>query len=128
MSDLGGGTFWSALIGSNAVTGALAYLLPAFVTRKKDVGDQAMGLIIELRSELNEVKAEQARCHRETTELRQISVRNDLVIRLVVPELQRVSPYSTALAQARGVLGAAFPIDLNTPPDMTETLQGMDQP
>jgi hypothetical protein len=52
-------------------------------------------------------------------------MRNDIVIRLVVPELNRVSPYSTALMQARDLLGAAFPTPYEVPPDMQAALDSL---
>ena len=45
-----------------------------------------------------------------------------MVIGYVVPALHSHDPKSPALTQAAKILGDAFPIDLNTPKDMTETL------
>lgn len=45
-----------------------------------------------------------------------------LALSYVVPALHAHDPKSPALAQAAKILGDAFPIDLNTPKDMTDTL------
>jgi len=117
VSDLGG-TFWGLLLGSNATVA----FITGMVARKKDAGDQANDFTRNLMDRLEKVEIGHAKCEVETGELRTICTRNDLVIRLVVPELQRVSPYSTALAQARDLLGSAFPVPLDTPADMKAAL------
>lgn len=40
----------------------------------------------------------------------------------VVPALHAIDPHNPALTAVAKILGSAFPIDLNTPPDMTDTL------
>jgi hypothetical protein len=45
-----------------------------------------------------------------------------LAFSFVVPALQAHDPQSPALRQAAKILGDAFPIDLDTPADMTATL------
>ena len=120
------GSFWTILLGSNAVTGSLAYLIPAIVTRKKDAGDLASDLLAQCIADIATLKADNARCQTETALLRELVTRNDIVIRLVVPELHRVSPYSAALAQARDLLGPAFPVPTDTPADMAAVLHAID--
>jgi len=45
-----------------------------------------------------------------------------LALSYVVPALHAYDPKSPALRQAAKILGDSFPIDLNTPKDMTDTL------
>lgn len=114
MADMGG-AFWAMILGSNVVTGTLAYLVPAIVARKRDAGDLASDLLEQCIADIATLKADNLRCQSETAELKSMATRNDIVIRLVVPELHRVSPYSTALSQARDLLGAAFPVPTGVP-------------
>lgn len=115
------------LMGGNTIISAtLGWAIPAMVTRKKDAGDQANDLIGRLSVRLEAVEKGHETCQKETAALRAISVRNDIVIRLVVPELQRVAPYSSSLQQARDLLGAAFPVSIETPADMLDMLDKID--
>jgi hypothetical protein len=50
-----------------------------------------------------------------------------LVIGYVVPALHAHDPASPALKAAAQILGDAYPVDLSTPQDMTDTLKRMDQ-
>ena len=115
------------LLGGNTIiSAALGYFVPAMVTRKKDAGELATDLLSQALERIDKLEADSARCQQQTGELRVIITRNDLVIRLVVPELQRVAPYSTSLLQARDLLGAAFPVSADVPDDMAATLRTID--
>jgi hypothetical protein len=60
---------------------------------------------VEMRAELNDTRA---------------------AVMILAQEVSANNPHSTALQLARRLLKGRFPIDLNTPPDMTETLRKID--
>lgn len=127
MADGAGLSAWWIGGGSGLAGAVLSYFVPAFVSRKKDAGDLASDLLTQCVEDIRSLKLENAHCREETTGLRIICARNDLVLRLTLPELHRVSPYSSALQQARDVLGETFPVRLDTPPDMLAKLKEMDK-
>lgn len=125
MSDMGG-SFWTAFLGSNAVTAVLSYGVPSFLNRKKDASAVANELIDRLSKRLQVVEEGHEHCQAETADLRAICERNDLIMCLMIPELHDARPDSVALRQARRLLGERYPVDLATPKDMLDTLKRID--
>jgi len=67
-----------------------------------------------------------ARCEEHCAAVEAKFDRMRLAILLVIPELQRVAPYSPALKQARDLLRDAFPIPLDLPGDMAGLIAAAD--
>lgn len=126
MSDLGG-NIWGILLGSNAVTGALAYLIPAFVTRKKDAGELANDMLAKALERIEKLESDSADCHRANLALTMRCERNEMVLQLAINDLHARAPDSPVLAQARTLLNRAFPIPRDFPPDMYARLDEIDQ-
>lgn len=68
-----------------------------------------------------------ARCQEHCAAVEAKFDRMRLAILLLIPELQRVAPYSPALKQARDLLRDAFPIPLDLPEDMAGLITAADE-
>ena len=85
------------------------------------------GLDARERAMESKLSASLAQCEEQCAAVEAKFDRMRLAILLVIPELQRVAPYSPALKQARDLLRDAFPIPLDLPGDMADLIAVADE-
>jgi len=88
--------------------------------REKDFNARLAGHVRQCEADLRAVCDQMAQIARRCE-------RAELGLALLARETLERNPQSLALQQVKALLARDFPIDLNTPPDMTELLARMDE-
>jgi hypothetical protein len=103
-------TDWLTNGGFGFAGAVLGYLIPAFVSRKKDAGELASDLLAQAIERIDRLEKDAAACHSANLALTLRCERNEFVSDLVIVELHAHAPGSPVLAQARALLSRAFPM------------------
>ncbi len=104
------------LMGGNTLLSAtLGYLMPAFVSRKKDAGELANEMLTKALERIDKLESDSAACHHANLTLTMRCERNELVLQLAITDLHARAPESPVLAQARALLDRAFPMPSGMP-------------